>query len=653
MYADVVFNRPLPPLTYLIPDNLSQVKIGMRVEVDLSGKIIPGIVYKISDECDLKNVKPIKKILDKAPVLNNDLIKVAEWVSHYYVCSIGEACWSIIPKGIKKRDVKVKYDEYTTSSDEVIKLTDEQSKVIDELSNAIEKSELSTYLLHGVTGSGKTEVYLRIIKKVMDMGKGAILLVPEISLTPQTVKYFEKRFGDTLAVLHSRLTRAEKINEWYRIINDEKKIVIGARSAIFAPLKKIGVIIIDEEHETSYKSDDTPRYNAKSVAYFRAKMHNAVLILGSATPSIESYYLAKINKFKLLELPTRVLNQDLPKTKITDLRKVKGRRFLSNQLYKAIEVRLKNNEQVILFLNRRGYSPFVFCENCGYVMKCRNCDISMTYHRDKKKLICHYCGYTVDPPDLCPNCGSEKISFAGFGTERIEKVLNEVFPGAVIVRMDTDTIKKRKSLSNILNAFAKRQIDILIGTQIVTKGLHFPNVTLVGVLNADVALNFPDFRAAERTFDLITQVAGRAGRGDKSGEVIIQTYNPSHYAIQTAKSHDYLTFFLQEIKYRQALNYPPFCRIVRLVFRGRKQDKLFDTAYIAVDFIKKKAKDKAVILGPSVCPLSRIKQNYRVHVIIKTNAIISINPVLFELNNQIKKISGVYMEIDIDPISML
>ena len=653
MYADIIFNRPIPPYTYLIPDIMNNVKIGMRVEVDLSGKNTTGIVYKIKDKCDFKDIKSIRTVVDKASVLNEDLIKVAEWVAHYYVCTIGEACWAIIPKGVKKRDIKVKRGEYTTNAVDVLKLTEEQSGVLNELKGAVEKSELSTYLLHGVTGSGKTEVYLRIIKKSLDMDKGAILLVPEISLTPQTVKYFERRFGDTLAVLHSRLTRAERINEWYRIINGEKKIVIGARSAIFAPLKRIGVIIVDEEHETSYKSDDTPRYNAKSIAYFRAKMHNAVLVLGSATPSVESYYLAKSKKFKLLELTTRVLNQNLPKTKITDLRKTKNKSFLSNQLYKAIEVRLRNNEQVILFLNRRGYSPFVFCENCGYVMKCKNCDISLTYHRDKKKLVCHYCGYTVDPPDLCPNCGSEKISFSGFGTEKIEKILNDVFPGAVIVRMDTDTIKKRKALSNILNAFAKRQIDILIGTQIVTKGLHFPNVTLVGVLNADIALNFPDFRAAERTFDLITQVAGRAGRGDKNGEVIIQTYNPSHYAIQTAKNHDYLTFFSQEVKYRQALNYPPFCRIVRLVFRGKMQEKLFNTAYMAVDIIQKKANDKVIIMGPSVCPLAKIKQNYRVHVIIKTEGILTLNSVLFELNSWAKKISGVYMEIDIDPISML
>jgi len=653
MYAEIVFNRPIPPYTYRIPENMNNIQVGMRVEVDLSSSLTTGIVYRITDKCNLEDIKPIKQVIDKSPVLNDDLIMVAEWISQYYVCSLGEACWAIIPKGVKKRDVKVKHDGYSTSSEDIVELTEEQSHVLDELNRAVEKSELSTYLLHGVTGSGKTEVYLRVIKRVIEMGKGAILLVPEIALTPQTVRYFEKRFGNTLAVLHSRLTKAERINEWYRIINGEKKIVIGARSAIFAPLERIGIIIIDEEHETSYKSDDTPRYNARSVAYYRAKMHNSVLILGSATPSIESYYLAKSKKFKLLELTTRVLNQNLPKTKITDLRKVRGRKFISNQLYRAIETRLRNNEQVILFLNRRGYSPFVFCETCGYVMKCKNCDISMTYHRNKKKLICHYCGYTVDPPELCPNCSSEKISFSGFGTERIEDLLNDLFPGAVIVRMDTDTLIKRKSLPEILNAFAKRQIDILIGTQIVTKGLHFPNVTLVGVLNADIALNFPDFRAAERTFDLITQVAGRAGRGEKGGEVIIQTYNPSHYAIQTAKSHDYLTFFMQEIKYRQALNYPPFCRIVRLVFRGKKQKKLFETAYIAIDIIKEKAKNKVAILGPSVCPLSRIKQNYRVHVIIKTDGIAGINSVLFELNSKVKRVSGVYMEIDIDPISML
>ncbi len=653
MFAEVIFNRPIPPYTYKIPSEFDYVVPGLRVEVDLGGSRSTGIIYRLIDKTNLKEVKPILNVIDKSPVLNGDLFELGEWISRYYICSIGEACWAMIPKGVKKRDVKVRHTNYTSTRSEHIELTDDQVRVLKRLEEAVNEKENKTFLLHGVTGSGKTEVYLRIIDRVVERGEGAILLVPEISLTPQTVRYFISRFGDKLAVIHSRLTKAEKVNEWYRILSGEKSIVIGARSAIFAPIKKIGIVIVDEEHETSYKSEETPRYNAKSVAYYRTKRHNAVLLLGSATPSVESYYLAKRGVFSLLELPRRVTDRGLPVTKVTDLRKARSKRFLSNVLLKAIEDRLRKNEQVILFLNRRGYSPFVFCEECGYVVKCENCDISLTYHRDISKLICHYCGYSADPPDLCPNCGSEKISFSGFGTERIEKILKELFPGAVIERMDTDTIKKRKSLSKILTKFSNREIDILIGTQIVTKGLHFPEVTLVGVVNADIALNFPDFRAAERTFDLITQVAGRAGRGSKAGEVIIQSYNPSHYAIQTSKNQDYLEFFLREIKFRQTMNYPPFVRIIRLVFRGKNQDKLFNIAWDAINELKKVADNGDDILGPANCPISKIKQNYRVHIIIKTHKIPIYRETLIDLNEKIKKVYDVYLEIDIDPISML
>ncbi len=656
MFAEVIFNRPIPPYTYEIPERFRDVKPGLRVEVDLGGSHTVGIVYRILEKSGVKGLKPLLNVLDSSPVLNDDLFKLAEWISYYYICSVGEACWTMIPKGIKKRDVNVDYgldEKQRPVRSENIKLTPEQKSVVDRLVDAVEKNENRVFLLHGVTGSGKTEVYLRVIDRVIKKGLGAILLVPEISLTPQTVRYFTSRFGEKLAVLHSRLTKAEKVNEWYRILRGEKPIVIGARSAIFAPLERIGAIIVDEEHETSYKSDETPRYNAKSVAYYRTRMHGGILILGSATPSVESYHLAKRGVFTLLELPNRVMNNRLPATKITDLRRSRNSRFLSKALVKAIDDRLRKNEQVILFLNRRGFSSYIFCEDCGHVIKCKNCDISMTYHRDIKKLVCHYCGYSIDPPDLCPNCGSEKLSFSGFGTERIESILNDIFPAAAIVRMDTDTVKRRRALSEILNAFAKKKIDILIGTQIVTKGLHFPDVTLVGVLNADIALNFPDFRAAERTFDLITQVAGRAGRGEKVGEVIIQTYNPSHYAIQTAKNHDYTEFFLREVKFRQAMNYPPFTRIIRLVFRGKNQDKLFDVAGACLDILVKARTGGDDILGPASCPLSKIKKNYRVHVIIKTNSIGNYRNVLVDIGNRIKKTYDVYLEIDIDPISML
>ncbi|MFW6138596.1 MAG: replication restart helicase PriA [Spirochaetota bacterium] len=653
MFAQVAFNRPIEPLTYVVPENMSSVRAGVRVKVPLRNTSAAGIVYTLSESSTLKELKSIHSVLDQQPVLNQDLIETARWISEYYLCSIGEALWTISPKGYKKRHRNPSMVRHTGRYTNETVLTSHQQDVLEVLKASLEGKANPNSLLYGVTGSGKTEIYLRIIDEVVKRNKGAILLVPEISLTPQTVDYFARRMGEQLAILHSRLTSAEKINEWYGVLCGEKKVVIGARSAVFAPLEQIGIIIIDEEHENSYKSEETPRYNARSVAFYRARKHRAALLMGSATPSVESFYLAKRDKFNLLTLPHRVLNQKLPATHISDLRKVKSKKYISNPLMKAIHNRLKRNEQVILFLNRRGYSPYVFCENCGYVFRCKNCDITMTYHYSRKVLSCHYCNYTVIPPEVCPACEDENISYAGFGTEKIEQVLGEYFPGAVIVRMDTDSLKKRTSVGTILQSFSEKQIDILVGTQIVTKGLHFPNVTLVGVLNADIPLNFPDFRSAERTFNLITQVAGRAGRSPKGGEVIIQTYNPVHYAIQAAKTQGYEEFFEKEIKYRQALVYPPFCRIIRLVFRGQEPQNLFRTAEYAVSFIREKSSQYISILGPSRCPLSKIKKNYRVHVIIKMTRMGGIKAVLYELNSIIKKKHGVYFEIDIDPASML
>ncbi len=651
MFADIVFNRPIPPLTYGIPSGMN-LEPGVRVRVDLRNSETSGIVYRLLEHTDCSYTKSIKEVLDSEPVINEDLMITAEWMAHYYLCSIGESLWTVIPKGIRKRN-KIIAPEAPLGQGDEFDLTPEQEKVFQTLKRAVDENRGDRFLLYGVTGSGKTEIYLRIIYEVVKRGEGAILLVPEISLTPQTVRYFSRRVGNELAILHSRLTPAEKINEWYRILSGKKRIVIGARSAVFAPLGNIGIIIIDEEHETSYKSEETPRYSAKSVAFYRAKRHNASLILGSATPSIESYYHAKLKGLHLLHLPHRVLNQKLPKTSISDLRKVRGGTFIAAPLITAIEKRLQREEQVILFLNRRGFSPHVYCESCGYVFRCKHCDITLTYHKKDRNLSCHYCGYVETPPDLCPNCGAETISFSGFGTEKIERVLKDHFPGAITVRMDTDTVRKRGALVQILNAFSKRQIDILIGTQIVSKGLHFPNVTLVGVLNADIPLNFPDFRSAERTFNLITQVSGRAGRSEKGGAVIIQTYNPAHYAIQTAKNQDYEEFFTREIKFRQALVYPPFCRIIRLVFRGTDPDALLASGERAATFIRERFDEYISLLGPSHCPLSRIKNNYRVHLILKVRETAPVKKALGELQELMRSKGEAYMEIDIDPISML
>jgi primosomal protein N' (replication factor Y) len=661
MFAEIVFNRPIEPLLYRVPDSLEGVQPGMRVAAPLRGRSAVGVVYRVvrrplEHEAGLKDIKKIVDIeglLDTAPVLNRELVELAEWMSSYYLCSLGEALWTIIPKGFKRRDKPPPAVSECLAESGTIVLTEEQSAVYNTLKEAMSKAADTEFLLHGITGSGKTEVYLRIISDVVKAGKGAILLVPEISLTPQTVNYFSKKVGDELAILHSRLTKAERINEWYRILNGERRIVIGARSAVFAPLPDIGIIIIDEEHETSYKSEETPRYSAKRVALFRTKKRGALLLLGGATPSVESYYLAKLGRFKLLELKNRVSNQRLPKTFVTDLRKARGKDYISSALAAAIEKRLMKKEQTILFLNRRGFAPYIFCSNCGHVFRCRNCDITLVFHRREKRLSCHYCDYSEPPPAVCPNCGSEEIGYSGFGTERVERVLRERFPGAEVVRMDTDTVKKRSVLPRTLEKFSKSEIDILIGTQIVTKGLHFPGVTLVGVLNADIPLNFPDFRSAERTFNIITQVSGRSGRSEKGGDVIIQTYNPVHYAIQTAKNQDYEEFFTREIRFREALIYPPFCRIVRLVFRGEDIDGLMEKAQAAGSTIREGCPRGSSVLGPVLCPIGRIKKNYRVHIIIKTKQIGEIRPLLRSILKTARKSRECYLEIDIDPVSML
>ncbi len=448
-------------------------------------------------------------------------------------------------------------------------LTKEQQEVLD----TIKLDTFKEYLLYGVTGSGKTEIYLQLIEKVLESGKNAIVLVPEISLTPQITDRFLARFGRVIAILHSKLSQGERFDEWRRIQNGEARIVIGARSALFAPLKNIGTIIIDEEHDSSYKSEITPKYDARDVARELAKRENASLILGSATPDIRSYYRALNGEFSLLKMDKRISSFGMPEVTIVDLREelASGNKTMfSRALYDEIKKNLENKEQTILFLNRRGYSTFIMCRNCGYVVKCDKCDVAMTYHLTKNKLLCHYCGEEKKNVSICPECGSENIRYFGTGTQKIEAQINKIFPEASVIRMDVDTTQTKNAHENILKKFREEKIDILLGTQMITKGHDFSNVTLVGVLAADSSINVGDYRAAERTFQLLTQVCGRSGRGDKKGRAIIQTYLPDEFSIQTAKSQDFLKFYNTEIKVREKLNYPPFCDIiVAVISRSR------------------------------------------------------------------------------------
>ncbi|HEY1490713.1 MAG TPA: primosomal protein N' [Verrucomicrobiae bacterium] len=523
----------------------------------------------------------------------------------------------------------------------------------------------STFLLHGVTGSGKTEIYLQAIAHALEQGKGAIVLVPEISLTPQTVERFKARFSSgksqtLVAVLHSHLSAGERHDEWHKIRQGRARIVIGARSAIFAPVEPLGVIIVDEEHEHTYKQEETPRYHARDVAVMRGQMENAVVVLGSATPSMESFYNCKRGRFTLLELPERVDDQKMPYVRVVDMRQAmrdgKGPPLFSPQLKEAITQRLERGEQTILFLNRRGYSTSLQCPKCGHVCECPNCSIALTYHRVDQKLACHICGFVEKVPAVCPNekCKNPAIRFAGTGTQKVEEVLAKIFPQARIKRMDADTMKRKDDYRHVLGDFRAGKIDILVGTQMIAKGLHFPNVTLVGIIYADSALHQPDFRAGERTFQLLTQVAGRAGRGDVEGEVFVQAFTPFHPAIQYARRHDFVGFYEQEIEFREQLKYPPASRVALLTLKGRNEEKVkFSAGHLkrVLEIILKTVKD-LIVAGPAPAPLLRAENFYRYQIMLRTRAMSALSRELATITQSLALPEDVSLTVDIDPVDL-
>jgi len=560
----------------------------------------------------------------------------------------------------------------------------------------------AVFLLHGVTGSGKTEVYLQAIAQAIAQGKGAIVLVPEISLTPQTVERFKARFNSgqfqtIVAVLHSHLSAGERHDEWQKIRQGRARIVIGARSAIFAPVEPLGLLVVDEEHEHSYKQEESPRYQARDVAVVRGQMEGAVVLLGSATPSMESFYNVRRGKYALLEMTSRVDDQKMPIVRVVDLRaenrKARGVQIFSEKLKEAITQRLERKEQSILFLNRRGWSASLQCPSCGYVAECPNCSVSLTFHRAAQKLLCHICGHTAPAPRACPKCANPAIRYAGLGTERVEDTLIKLFPQARVKRMDSDTLKRKEDYRRILGDFRSGKIDILVGTQMIAKGLHFPNVTLVGIVHADLSLHIPDFRAGERTFQLLTQVAGRAGRGE--GEVIVQAFTPFHPAIQYARRHDYAGFYEQEIEYREQLKYPPVARIALLVVKGRNEEKvafwaehlrreleklIADAASSKTESGETKGRENEsgeldlgglefpstlppvsapsspirdlVIAGPAAAPLARAETFYRYQIMLRTRQMTTLSRHLAKLSESIQLPDDVTLTIDIDPVNL-
>ena len=524
----------------------------------------------------------------------------------------------------------------------------------------------AVFLLHGVTGSGKTEVYLQAIARSLQQGKGAIVLVPEISLTPQTVERFKARFSSgplqtLVAVLHSHLSAGERHDEWHKIRQGRARIVIGARSAIFAPVDPLGLIIVDEEHEHSYKQEEAPRYHARDVAVVRARMENAVVVLGSATPSMESFYNSSRGKYRLLEMPIRADDKQMPIVRVVDMRQVarqeKASPILSPQLKEAILSRLDRREQTLLFLNRRGFATSLQCPLCGYVAQCPNCSLSLTYHRQAGKLRCHICAHEANAPAVCPNpkCRNPAIRYAGLGTEKVEATLAKLFPKARIRRMDSDTLKRKEDYRRILGDFRTGKIDLLVGTQMIAKGLHFPNVTLVGIIHADLSLHMPDFRAGERTFQLLTQVAGRAGRGDVEGEVFVQAFTPFHPAIQYARRHDFTGFYDQEIDFRRQLNYPPVSRIALLLLKGRNEEKVkFSAAHVRHEVEKWSGTFPDMILaGPAPAPLARTESKYRFHILLRTRQMTLLSQKLAGLIASLTLPEEVAMTVDIDPVNLM
>ena len=539
-------------------------------------------------------------------------------------------------------------------------LTDDQQHALDRITDALDSAAAKTLLLHGVTGSGKTEVYIRAIEHVVRFGRAAIVLVPEISLTPQTRGRFERRFP-SVAVLHSQMTPAERHFQWQRIRRGEVQVVVGPRSAVFAPLPRLGLIILDEEHDSSFKQDSQPRYHARKVAFARAQSLQIPLLLGSATPSLESWYATETGHAELISMPSRVGNRPMPDVQLVDLR-IRDERSLggaiSRQLHTAVNETLREQGQVILLLNRRGFATTIQCPACGHVVACPDCEMPLTHHRDGGKAVCHYCEYTIATPPWCPECRFDGIRYGGLGTQKLEAEVKSRFPSARVARMDSDTMRRPGSHQKVLSAFRSGELDLLLGTQMIAKGLDFPNVLLVGVINADAALHFPDFRAGERTFQLVTQVAGRTGRGDRGGRVIVQTYSPEHMAIQAAARHDYLQFAKDEIANRRKFNYPPLGSVARIILRGTDEDVTEQTASALLSRLEAARQSLGAevrLLGPAPPPIAKLRGKYRFHLLLQSLDPLQLGATIRSATKTFKipEKDDVQYVIDIDPLDML
>ena len=746
-FADIAVPRPLfQTFTYSVPDSMrAELAAGSRVVVPFGRQHLIGMVIRVHQEPHSGEVKPIRELLDREPLLSGRLLELGLWMASYYLAPPGEALKVMLPPGLLARKVEEKHLsgkfwpqkrrlavvgitpkkvkltrrqqevlEHLTelplpvpvqpflhqmkcsqsvlktladkgliemerveiyrspwspaeSSSEIQKhrLTPDQQRIFKKIQKHLVSREFRSMLIHGVTGSGKTEVYLNAIAETLARDRSALVLVPEIGLTPQISRYFRAWFGSEVAILHSALSEGERFDQWQKIRRGEARVVVGTRSAVFAPLQNLGVIVIDEEHDGSYKQEDLPRYNARDVARKRGQLEGALVVLGSATPQLETFYQSVHGQELEYEtLGSRILERPLPEVQVVDMRQEfqkHGKALLiSDPLVKSIGKRLKRKEQVLILLNRRGYASALLCRSCGNTESCEHCSISLTYHRDSNRLVCHYCGYRRSVPKRCEVCGKEYIFFLGHGTQKVQQILSELFPGARIDRLDRDTVQRKGSFHRILGAFASGETDILVGTQMIAKGHDFPRVTLVGVLTAEQALKMADFRAAERTFQLLTQVAGRAGRGEQPGEVIIQTYYPNHYSLKHARSQDYRLFFEEEIRFRRNFQYPPFTALANCVLQGEPPHQIRSQAEQLTDLLlhhrtRLSSGRRMRVLGPAQAPLEKLKGQYRFQILIKATSRRELHDVLESAMDDLrrKKTSLKKSSIDVDPLNLL
>ncbi len=662
LFAEVVLNVPLhSTFFYIIPQAFQDQNLPLkRINVHFGRREEIAFVLRIVKEEDLpvevKNLKIIKEIdsiIDNVAIFTEDLLHLGEQVAEYYHAPIGEVIFTMLPPLKEEKPFKNPYISRSKS----FTPNEEQQVAFEQMKTHVGTN--ATFLLQGVTGSGKTEVYKLLAKECLSQGKGGIILVPEIALTDQTLRRFSEEFGSNIALFHSKLSPAERVSEWFRVLKGEASLVIGPRSAIFAPLKNLGLIIIDEEHDPSYKAMDSPRYHARGVAFMRSKKEDALLVFGSATPSVESRYAVEKGIVKRVLLNNRFSDTPLPKVEIVDLKLEKtGNNFLSETLFKKLIENLANKKQSLIFLNRRGYSPSLLCKDCGFFFRCPNCDIGMTWHKQEGRVKCRYCDFEDTAPNYCPECGGFDIKDLGHGTEKLEDSLQNLLPSARILRLDLDTARKKQGSEKILKAMRNHEADILVGTQMIAKGHDIANITLVGALFPEIMLSIPDFRASERTFSLLSQAIGRAGRRDTQGQAIIQTYLADHFAVQLAVTQDYEEFYKQEIQMRKDFNYPPFVRMGRIVFRALDEDILIKLNFQLKKAIKKlPLKEQGLeVLGPTPCPIERINKYYRYHILIKSSthgAMLKVVRYIYKLYKNYPDFNKMRVEIDLDPTQIL